>query len=183
MGLFNGVGYGTSGSGVWITLELSMQQLCWSEERVKGNGGQQAIELTRPKVDLRANEPFPAYNGRTGLVEKPEIPERRTYYSRDIAVVALPAHDTAMKSRIVDLTGHMTPDGKLDYRKPDGDWIIYRFGHTTMGAQGQPAQWQATGLECDKLNREAVAFHMDHVIREIRSHLGDLVGTTVDCLL
>jgi hypothetical protein len=178
MGLFNGVGYGTSG-GVWITPELSMQQLCWSEERVKGNGGGQAIELTRPKVDLRANEPFPAYNGKTGLVEKPETPERRSYY-KDIAVIALPAHDTVMKSRIIDLTGHMTPDGKLDWDVPDGDWIIYRFGHTTMGALGQPAQWQAAGLECDKMSREAVAFHMDHVIREIKSHLGAFVGTTVD---
>ena len=39
----------------------------------------------------------------------------------------------------------------------------------------QPAQWKATGLECDKMSRQAVAFHMDHIIGEIKKHLGDLL--------
>jgi hypothetical protein len=41
----------------------------------------------------------------------------------------------------------------------------------------QPAQWKAIGLECDKMSPEAVKFHMNHVIREIQEHLGDLIGT------
>jgi hypothetical protein len=38
----------------------------------------------------------------------------------------------------------------------------------------QPAQWKATGFECDKMSVEAVRFHISHVIGEIRRHLGDL---------
>jgi len=178
MGIFNGAGYGTSG-GVWITPELSMQEICWSQIKVSGSKNNQVIILDSPKVNPRANEPFPAYNSKNGLIEIPEIPERRTYY-KDIAVLAMPATDTVLKKSIINLTALMTPDGKLEWNVPDGDWIIYRFGHTTMGAQGQPAQWQATGFECDKMSKEAVSFHMDHVINEMKSHLGDLVGKTID---
>ena len=59
---------------------------------------------------------------------------------------------------------------------PAGDWIVYRFGHTTMGTLIQPAQWKATGFECDKMSAEAVTAHMNHVIGETKRHLGKLVG-------
>jgi len=178
MGLFNGAGYATSG-GVWITPELSMQQLSWSQKRVNGDGSKQKIELDRPKVDPRSNARFPTYNAKNGKIEMPEIPERKTYY-KDIAVLAMPAKDTVFKSSIIDLTALMTPDGKLEWDAPEGNWVIYRFGHTTMGAAVQPAQWQAAGFECDKMSPKAVEFHMDHVIGEIKKHLGPLVGNTVD---
>jgi hypothetical protein len=32
------------------------------------------------------------------------------------------------------------------------------------------------GLECDKMNPEAVALHLDHVIGEMKKHLGEQVG-------
>ncbi|MDP9079206.1 MAG: hypothetical protein M3O71_17395 [Bacteroidota bacterium] len=178
MGMFNGAGYATSG-GVWITPELSMQQLSWSQKTIHGKKGKQEIELDRPKVDPRSNARFPSYNPKNGKIEMPEIPERKTYY-KDIAVLAMPTKDTVSKSLIIDLTQLMTPDGKLEWDAPDGNWTIYRFGHTTMGAQVQPAQWQAAGFECDKMNKEAVEFHLNHVIGEMKSHLGDLVGKTVD---
>jgi alpha-L-rhamnosidase len=41
----------------------------------------------------------------------------------------------------------------------------------------QPSQWAANGFECDKMSAEAVTFHMNHVIGEIKKHVGDLVGT------
>lgn len=178
MGMFNGAGYATSG-GVWITPELSMQQICWSQKAISGKKERQEIELDKPKVDLRSNSRFPTYNAKNGKTEMPEIPERKTYY-KDIAVLAMPAKDTVSKHSIIDLTPLMTPDGKLEWNAPEGNWIIYRFGHTTMGAQVQPAQWQAAGFECDKMSKEAVEFHLNHVIGEMKSHLGDLVGKTVD---
>lgn len=178
MGMFNGAGYATSG-GTWITPDMSMQQLCWSQKRVSGGDGKQDIELSKPTVNPRANARFPTYNPKNSKIELPEIPERKTYY-KDIAVMAMPARDTVSKRNIIDLTSLMTADGKLQWDPPPGDWVIYRFGHTLLGEKGQPAQWQASGFECDKMNPEAVSFHLDHVIGEIKSHLGSLVGTTLD---
>jgi hypothetical protein len=71
----------------------------------------------------------------------------------------------------------MQPDGKLEWDAPAGNWSIYRFGHTTRGTLIQPAQWDATGFECDKISQVAMDFHMDHVVGEIKKHLGDLIGT------
>jgi len=174
-GMFNGSGYESSG-GPWITPELSMQELCWStSETITGNTHIN-LQLKKPSVDPRSNMPFPVYNLATGLTEKPEIEARKTYYV-DIAVLALPAKGIVPRSSVIDLTAKLQPDGKLDWDAPAGDWIIYRFGHTTMGALIQPAQPQAVGLECDKMSETAVNFHIDHVINEIKKHLGDLVGT------
>lgn len=167
-GMFNGPSYESSG-GPWITPELSMQEVCFSQTPASGPGTI-ALNLPQPTVDPRAVQTFPVFNPETGKVEKPEIPARKTYY-RDIAVLAMPAEGVVAKNQVVDLSG------KTKWEAPEGKWIIYRFGHTTMGTLIQPAQWKATGLECDKMNPEAVTFHMNHVIGEIRKHLGDLIGT------
>jgi hypothetical protein len=173
-GMFNGSGYETSG-GPWITPELSMQEIYFSKKQVSGNG-QTTLQLETPVVDPRANMPFPVFNPENGLTEKPVIPGRKTFY-KDIAVIALPANGIVAKNKVIDLTGSMQSDGKLNWTVPPGDWVIYRFGHTTMGALIQPAQPGAIGLECDKMNQQAVEFHIGHIITEIQKHLGDLIGS------
>lgn len=177
MGMFNGAGYATSG-GTWITPELSMQEICYSKTKVSG-GKQREVELKQPTVRPKANQPFPVYNPLNKKVKIPKIPERKTYY-KDIVVLAMPAKGIVSKLEILNITSMMQPDGKLVWDAPAGDWIVYRFGHTTMGAKTQPAQWQASGFECDKMSQIAVDFHLDHVIGEMKSHLGNLVGNTVD---
>ena len=131
--------------------------------------------VPRPQPDLRAVQKFPLFNPTTGRLEKPEIAARRDYY-RDIAVLALPATGVVAADRVVDLTERMSPDGRITWDVPAGEWIIYRFGHTTMGKLVGPCQWEATGLECDKMSREAVEFHMNHIVADAKQHLGDLVG-------
>jgi hypothetical protein len=167
-GMFNGPGYESSG-GPWITPELSMQEVCFSRTPASGPGNF-VLKLPQPTVDPRTVQPYPIFNPETGKVENPDSPARRTFY-RDIAVLAMPAEGVVDKDRVIDLTG------KSEWDVPDGKWMIYRFGHTSMGKLLQPAQWKATGMECDKMNPEAVKFHMTHVIGEIQKHLGDLIGT------
>jgi len=173
-GMYNGAGYEASG-GVWITPELSMQELCWSSDTVTGKRSLHLI-LKRPTVELRGHTPYPVYDGNTDSVDIPEIEARKTYY-KDVAILALPANGIVATDSVIDLTGKMLPDGTLNWDAPSGEWVIYRFGHTTSGTLIQPAQWKATGLECDKMNEEAVTFHIDHIIGEIQKHLGDLIGT------
>ena len=172
-GMHNCPGYETSG-GPWIPLELSMQEVVWSEKPVSGPAFFEGI-LARPAPDPRANMPFPVYNPGTGRVEKPEIRGRRTFYN-DIAVLALPAEGVVPADRVIDLSAKMDPRGQLRCDVPAGSWIIYRFGSTTNGSLLQPAQWEASGLECDKMNPEAVAYHLDYVLGKIKNHLGELIG-------
>ena len=173
-GMFNGPGYETSG-GPWITPELTMQEVCFSQQAVAG-GARVKVVLDRPQVDPHAVQLFPVYNPATGVVDKPEIPARKTYF-KDIAVLAMPAEGVLAKDQIIDLSKEVGADGKLEWDAPAGNWVIYRFCHTTMGTLMQPSQWAANGFECDKMSAEAVGFHMNHVIGEIKKHLGDLIGT------
>jgi len=177
MGIFNCPGYEASG-GPWITPELSMQEVCWSTQKANGNSHVD-VQLLRPIVNTRANMRFPIYDSVTHLIDYPMIPARSSYY-KDIAVLAMPARGIVKKDSIINITDKMDASGRLKWDAPPGNWMIYRFGHTTTGALIQPAQPQATGLECDKMNPAAVNFQMDHMISQIKQHLGDLVGNTVN---
>jgi len=55
--------------------------------------------------------------------------------------------------------------------------------HIPMGSFTQPNQHEAFGLECDKMNPEAVAFHLDHVLGDMKKHLGRHVGRTLKFVL
>jgi hypothetical protein len=176
MGIYNCPGYETSG-GPWISPENSMQEVCWSSKIVKGNSHLD-MQLLRPVVKIQSNMRFPVFDTVTNLVDYPVIPARSSYY-KDISVLAMPVKGIVSKDSIIDLTDKMDINGKLKWDAPTGNWIIYRFGHTTTGALVQPAQPQVTGLECDKMSVEAVSYQMDHMIGEIKRHVGDMVGTTV----
>ena len=55
-------------------------------------------------------------------------------------------------------------------------------GHIPSGSYIQPVDWDSSGLECDKMNPEAVSFHLDHVIAQWKKHLGpDLWNWRAEC--
>jgi hypothetical protein len=180
VGLHNCPGY-TSTGGPWITPELSMQQIFQSQTLIEG-GTQFRGALSRPTIDPRGDMLFPMINKQTGVLEKPIIEGRKTYW-QDIAVLATPAEGVIGRDQIIDLTEKMAADGTLEWTPPAGKWLVYRFGHTTMGALTQPNQWEIMGLECDKMSEKAVEFHLGHVIGKLKEHLGPLVGTGLQHIL
>jgi alpha-L-rhamnosidase len=172
-GIGNCAGYETCG-GPWVTPEFSMQEVVWSETKISGPG-KFSGDIPKPSPDIHAHMPFPVYIGNTGKLGLPEVPARKTFF-RDIAVLAVPTKGDIATNQIFDLSDKLSTDGKIEWDAPAGDWVIYRFGHTTMGSLLQPCQWEAIGLQADMMSREAMAFNMDHVIGDIQKHAGDLVG-------
>jgi hypothetical protein len=171
-GMHNCAGYETSG-GPWITPELSMQQVVWTETHVTGRCKFDGV-LPRPKPDIHADEAYPVYSP-GGTLGKPEVPGRTNYFC-DIAVLALPVAGVVPIEKALNLSAKMDANGHLTWDVPPGNWVIYRFGHTTTGMMLQPCQWDAMGLECDKMSQAAVEFQMRHLLRDVKQHLGDLVG-------
>ena len=58
-----------------------------------------------------------------------------------------------------------------------------RVAHIPMGAFTQPNPQGIFGLECDKMSPEAVTFHLDHVIGQMKRHLGSELGKTMRFIL
>ena len=54
----------------------------------------------------------------------------------------------------IDITEYFK-DGILSWDVPEGEWKIYRMGSTLTGKLNGPAPEEATGLEVDKMDREA----------------------------
>jgi hypothetical protein len=94
------------------------------------------------------------------------------YYALDTG-----QHGASTPATIVDLRGRMKPDGTLDWTPPKGQWTIYRLGYSLLGKTNHPAPAEATGLEVDKLDGEAVRGYLQHYIGMYRDAAGsDLMG-------
>lgn len=84
--------------------------------------------------------------------------------------------DVVRKADVIDLTGKMRPDGRLDWTPPEGRWIVLRFGYSLTGARNAPASPEATGLEVDKLNRAYVKAYFDNYLDQYKDATGGLMG-------
>lgn len=80
-------------------------------------------------------------------------------------------------TNILDLTDKLTPDGRLDWQAPAGDWVILRLGYTPTGVNNHPAPAAGTGLECDKFSKAALDAHWAGFMQKILDDIGPLAGT------
>ena len=71
-------------------------------------------------------------------------------------------------SRVKDISDHLSEDGVLTWRVPEGKWVILRTGMTPTGTQNSPASPEATGFEVDKMSREHTELHF-------HGHMGEIL--------
>lgn len=165
IGMANGPGWNGS-SGPWITPELSMQKLVYTNVSVSG------------PARFSASVPQPNINPRKGDALDSEIHFQSFY--RDVQLVAFPAtsNNIAPRSAVVDLSGRLGADGRLDWEVPPGEWIIQRIGVTSTGASTRPPVVGGNGLECDKLSKAALEVHFTNMIGRLATAAGPLAGKT-----
>jgi alpha-L-rhamnosidase len=98
--------------------------------------------------------------------------------------------DAIAERDIIDLTPFMQADGtinfvatqseirnqKSDINLPTGNWQIIRFGYSLTGRQNHPASPEATGLEVDKLDKEAVKRYINTYLDMYKDATGGLMG-------
>ncbi len=80
-------------------------------------------------------------------------------------------------SDVVVLTDMVDHNGRLTWTAPKGNWTIYRFGTSLVGSRNGPASPEATGLEVDKMNRDAVRRYIEHYINLYSTATGGKIGT------
>ncbi len=85
--------------------------------------------------------------------------------------------DAIPLENVIDLTQKMKPDGSLDWNVPEGNWLILRFGYSLTGRQNHPASPEATGLEVDKLDPDAVRKYINAYLDMYKDATGGLMGS------
>ena len=75
----------------------------------------------------------------------------------------------------IDLTASVK-DGVLTWQVPAGTWRIYRFGASLTGKENHPAPPEATGLEVDKLDKDAWMDYFHNYMDMYKDAAGGLVG-------
>lgn len=83
------------------------------------------------------------------------------------------------KNKIVDLTDKMQRNGLLRWDIPEGDWTIIRFGHQWTGSCIGPVIDKVRGPEIDKLSKEAVRFHFDKLVKNLKKTASNSSFTTI----
>jgi hypothetical protein len=89
---------------------------------------------------------------------------------QQVNAVAIPLSD------VVDLTSKMQADGALTWAVPPGQWVIVRLGYSLTGRENHPASPEATGLEVDKLDAQAVRKYINAYLDMYQSATDGLMG-------
>jgi len=98
------------------------------------------------------------------------------YYSLDVGGIADDVQAVSPKE-VIDLTDLMDPDGTLHWTPPPGQWRVLRLGYSLLGKTNHPAIAEATGLEVDKLDGEAVRNYIETYLQNYRDAVGpELIG-------
>jgi hypothetical protein len=84
--------------------------------------------------------------------------------------------DVVSTQDILDLTSKLAADGTLNWTAPAGEWKVMRFGYSLMGINNHPASPEATGLEVDKLDPEAIKRYFTNYLDQYKSATDGLMG-------
>lgn len=76
------------------------------------------------------------------------------------------------QDKIVDVTGHLQPDGRIDWKIPEGNWTIMRLGSRNNGAVTRPAPLPGVGFEADKFDTTAIRGHLNFFTEKLLEKIG-----------
>ena len=85
------------------------------------------------------------------------------------------ATEAARLDDVVDLTDKVK-DGVLDWDAPEGRWRIFRFGYSLTGKTNHPASPEATGLEVDKIDPDAIKEYYRNYLQTYIDATGGRLG-------
>lgn len=114
------------------------------------------------RIELSSEPCIDQYRGKAGEVWR---------VGRRTTSKVVPDKDCVSLEQLVDLTDRLDEQGRLKWEVPDGHWTILRLGHTSTGSRNETGGG-GKGLECDKLNPEAVRLQFDRWFGEVIRQVG-----------
>lgn len=179
----NDAGWCGSG-GPWITPDLAMQKVVWSETNVAGPARFEAV-LPQPKAvaDYYRDIVVLAFPTPAGLARIEDVEAKSALVPRHIRVTAdfesIPAEQVIAQASVVNLNSCVATNGRVIWDVPPGKWTIMRFGHTPTGADNHPAPEPGRGLESDKLSKVATEAAFNGLMKKLIGDSKALAGKTL----
>jgi hypothetical protein len=157
----------TGSSGPWITPELSMQKLVWTNLMVAGPTHFSAV-LPQPVLDNSRHDSFDSQV------------QFKDYYA-DVGLLAFPMTTNGIvpANAVLNLSAKLDTNGKLTWSVPPGEWVLQRIGHTTTGSSTRPPVAGGNGLECDKLSRASMDAQFAGMMERLIKTAGPLAGKSL----
>ncbi|MCC6126844.1 MAG: hypothetical protein IT426_17915 [Pirellulales bacterium] len=121
------------------------------------------------EIELHGDARIENWPGKAAIFRHDDLRPPRT----DPAVAALP------REKLLDLSSKLDAEGRLHWDVPAGNWTLVRLGHTTNGKENHPCTPLGTGLECDKMSKEALETHFNGFLAKLISDVAPQVGKTL----
>jgi hypothetical protein len=179
----NDAGWCGSG-GPWITPDLAMQKVVFSETKVDGA---QRFDGVLPQPMATANYyrdiailafPTPA-NGFSLDMLPGKSAKLTQHFASPASWPDIPKEQILPREQVLNITDDMDSTGHLLWQVPQGKWTIIRFGHTLTGKDNHPAPLSGRGLESDKLSQEATDAMFNGLMGKLISDVKPLAGKTL----
>ena len=90
----------------------------------------------------------------------------------------LPVNECIDPEAMINISEHLAVDGKLNWKVPEGKWVILRMGHTSTGHENYVGGG-GKGLECDKFDPAVVRFQLDQWFGEAFRQIGEKLASKV----
>ncbi len=91
--------------------------------------------------------------------------------SKETTAEQVPGGACIDTAKIINITKHLSSDGKLTWQVPQGKWTIIRMGHTSTGHTNATGG-AGKGLECDKFNPAAIKLQFESWFGEAVKQVG-----------
>jgi hypothetical protein len=171
--------------GSWVWPQQASMGLYHARIQVKGPVDYDEL---LPMPELPANIPR-TLNGKPAFMKNVAvlaIPETgRKFVTRDSDLTARtvsdglgadwpPALVIEDRSQILNITDHLSFEGKLIWKVPPGEWTIIRFICANTGEKLKVPSPNSDGLATDHFSREATRAFIQYITGRLKQKLGDL---------
>ncbi len=154
--------------GPWIKPDKGLKVLVASRTPAAGPGRFDGA-LPRAPIHKPMGEDRALPGSPDAAVWEKVLNPREDYYC-DVAVVAVPATaegEAVSPEQVMNLTKQMDAHGRLVWETPPGKWTVLRLGLASENGSNHPSPPEAMGLECDRMDPDAVRLVFDNMIARI----------------
>ncbi len=176
---------GWCGSGApFITPDLAMQKLVWSETNLVGPQKFEGV-FQEPKAVANYYRDIAvlAYPTPTGDARIADIDGKAAFVPKYIPVTSsfreVPPGQAIPRVSVRVISSCLSSDGKFSWDVPAGNWTVLRLGHTPTGKDNHPAPEAGRGLESDKLSKAATRVMFDGLMGKLTADSKALAGKTL----